>query len=215
MILASIVPWILRNDYILQKRNARLKTRRTYCKSYHLKMPQSLNNCIFFLLRTLRLLHIFGFSLVMVLSYLQTALLLDLRDIQGRYLQPGLFQHTSLDFGIGRTFLQSGGVHALQRELYTDFFGVDLTLGKCNDTFAMARHLQIDVIIVHFSGSFWGTMRCRLEGKGRKEQMRWSFWGTERSSLYLSNTAIFCIGISCHWRNWENFISIVVIPFLN
>ena len=76
---------------------------------------------------------------MVVLSYLQTAFLLDLRDIQGRNLQPSLFQHTGLDFRIGRTLLQSGGVHALQGELYTDFFGVDLTLGKCNDTFAMCR----------------------------------------------------------------------------
>ena len=75
---------------------------------------------------------------MVVLSYLQTAFLLDLRDIQGRYLQPSLFQHAGFDFRISRTLLQSGGVHALQRELYTDFFGVDLTLGKCNDTFAMA-----------------------------------------------------------------------------
>ena len=102
-------------------------------------MLQSLHNRILFLLRTLRLLCIFGLRLVVVLPYLQTAFLLDLRDIQGRYFQPGLFQHTGLDFGIGRTFLQSGGIHALQRELYTDFFGVDLALGKCNDAFAMCR----------------------------------------------------------------------------
>ena len=84
------------------------------------------------------LLCIFGLSLVVVLPYLQTTFLLDLRDIQGRYFQPGLFQHTGLDFRISRTFLQSGGVHALQRELYTDFFGVDLALGKCNYTFDVA-----------------------------------------------------------------------------
>ena len=85
------------------------------------------------------LLGIFGLGLVVVLPYLQTAFLLDLRDIQGRNLQPSLFQHTGLDFRIGRTFLQSGGIHALQRELYTDFFGVDLALGKCNYAFAMCR----------------------------------------------------------------------------
>ena len=68
-------------------------------------MLQSLHNCVFFLLGTLRLLCIFGLRLVMVLSYLQTAFLLDLRDIQGRNLQPGLFQHTGLDFRIGRTRL--------------------------------------------------------------------------------------------------------------
>ena len=105
MILASIVPRILRNDYILPKRNARLKTRRAYSKSNHLKMLQSLHNRILFLLRTLRLLCIFGLRLVVVLPYLQTTLLLDLRDIQGRNLQPSLFQHTGLDFRIGRTRL--------------------------------------------------------------------------------------------------------------
>ena len=130
-------------------------------------MLQSLHNRILFLLRTLGLLCIFGFSLVVVLPYLQPALLLDLRDIQRRHFQPGLFQHTGLDFGISRTFLQSRGVHVLQRELYTDFFGVDLALGKCNYTLHMARHLRIDVIIVHFSSSFLGTTRCRCEEKGR------------------------------------------------
>lgn len=70
-------------------------------------MPQSLHNCIFFFLGTLRLLCIFGLRLVVVLSYLQTAFLLDLRDIQGRYLQSSLFQHAGFDFRISRTLLQS------------------------------------------------------------------------------------------------------------
>lgn len=75
----------------------------TYDPSNHLKMLQCFHNCILFLLRTLGLLRIFGFSLVMVLSYLQTAFLLNLRDIQGRYLQPSLFQHAGFDFRISRT----------------------------------------------------------------------------------------------------------------
>lgn len=59
-----------------------------------------------FLLRwALGLLRIFGLRLMVVLSYLQTAFLLDLRDIQGRNFQPSLFQHTGLDFRIGRTRL--------------------------------------------------------------------------------------------------------------
>ena len=68
-------------------------------------MLQCFHNCIFFLLRTLRLLYIFGLRLVVVLPYLQTAFLLDLRDIQGRNLQPSLFQHAGFDFRIGRTRL--------------------------------------------------------------------------------------------------------------
>ena len=68
-------------------------------------MLQSLHNRILFLLRALRLLRIFGLRLMVVLPYLQTAFLLDLRDIQGRNLQPSLFQHTGLDFRIGRTRL--------------------------------------------------------------------------------------------------------------
>ena len=66
-------------------------------------MLQSLHNRILFLLRTLGLLRIFGLRLMVVLPYLQTAFLLDLRDIQGRSLQPSLFQHMGLDFRIGRT----------------------------------------------------------------------------------------------------------------
>ena len=68
-------------------------------------MPQCLYDRIRFFLRTLRLLCVFGLRLVVVLPYLQTAFLLDLRDIQGRNLQPSLFQHTGLDFRIGRTRL--------------------------------------------------------------------------------------------------------------
>ena len=68
-------------------------------------MLQCFHDCILFFLRTLRLLCIFGIRLVVILPYLQTALLLDLRDIQGRNLQPSLFQHTCLDFRIGRTRL--------------------------------------------------------------------------------------------------------------
>ena len=70
-------------------------------------MPQCLYDRIRFLLRTLGLLRIFGLRLMVVLSYLQTAFLLDLRDIQGRYLQSSLFQHAGFDFRIGRTLLQS------------------------------------------------------------------------------------------------------------
>ena len=99
----------------------------TYDPSNHLKMPQSLHNCILFFLRTLRLLCIFGLRLMVVLSYLQTAFLLNLRDIQGRYPQSSLFQYTSLDFRIGRTFLQSRCIQTLQGELYTDFFGVAIS----------------------------------------------------------------------------------------
>ena len=39
-----------------------------------------------------------------------------------------------------------------QLRLYAGSTGA---LGKCNDTFHMARHLQIDVIIVHFSVRSW------------------------------------------------------------
>ena len=66
-------------------------------------MLQCFHDCILFFLRTLRLLCIFGLRLVVILSYLQTTLLLDLRDIQGRYFQPSLFQHVGFDFRIGRT----------------------------------------------------------------------------------------------------------------
>ena len=68
-------------------------------------MPQCLYDRIRFLLRTLGLLRIFGLRLMVVLSYLQTAFLLNLRDIQGRYLQSSLFQHAGFDFRIGRTAL--------------------------------------------------------------------------------------------------------------
>ena len=70
-------------------------------------MPQCLYDRIRFLLRTLGLLRIFGLRLMVVLSYLQTAFLLDLRDIQGRYLQSSLFEHAGFDFRISRTLLQS------------------------------------------------------------------------------------------------------------
>ena len=70
-------------------------------------MPQCLYDRILFFLRTLGLLCIFGLRLVVVLSDFQTTFLLDLRNVQGRYLQSSLFQHTGLDFRVGRTLLQS------------------------------------------------------------------------------------------------------------
>ena len=73
----------------------------------HPKIFQRIPYRCFLLRWTMRLLRIFGLRLMVVLSYLQTAFLLDLRDIQGRNLQPSLFQHTGLDFRIGRTILQS------------------------------------------------------------------------------------------------------------
>lgn len=68
-------------------------------------MPQCLYDRILFFLRTLGLLCIFGLRLVVVLSDFQTTFLLDLRNVQGRYLQSSLFQHTGLDFRVGRTRL--------------------------------------------------------------------------------------------------------------
>ena len=74
-----------------------------------------------------------------VLSYLQTAFLLDLRDIQGRNFQPSLFQHTGLDLRIGCPILKFGHIHIFQRELNPNLFRVDLTLGKQDNRLAMCR----------------------------------------------------------------------------
>ena len=58
---------------------------------------------------------------MVVLPYLQTAFLLDLRDIQGRYLQSSLFQHTGLDFRIGRTRFPQLKILLGKKERSVDF----------------------------------------------------------------------------------------------
>ena len=137
MILASIVPWILRNDYILPKRNARLKTRRTYCKSYHLKMLQCFHNCIFFLLRTLRLLHIFIFRFMVILSLNNAVFLLHLCDIEIGYLQLMVFPHIIPNLVVSRLAFCSGHIQLVHADVHFDM-PLDIEFGQKENRFDMA-----------------------------------------------------------------------------
>ena len=51
----------------------------------------------------------------------------------------------------------------------------------------MARHLQIDVITVHFSGSFLGTMQYGITERIGEQENCGSFWGTRRTVRYFQS----------------------------
>ena len=64
---------------------------------------------------------------------------------------------------------RSSHIQLIHADVHFDV-SLDMEFGQKENRFHVARHLQIDVIIVHFQGSFWGTMRCRHEEKGGGEQ---------------------------------------------
>ena len=165
---------IIEAHAIPAKENARLKIRRAYCKSNHLKMPQCLHDRILFLLRTLRLLCILVFRFMVILSLDDTVLLLHLCDIEIGDLQRMMLPHIILNLVVSRLALCGSHIQLVHADVHFDM-PLDMEFGQKENRFHMTRHLQIDVIIVHFSGSFWGTMQCRLEEKGRGEQRGESF----------------------------------------
>ena len=81
---------------------------------HHLKMLQRLHNRRFLFRRTLRHFSIFLLRQIIVLPHIQPALPLDLRDIQGRYLQPELLQHVRLNLLISRALLKARHIHIFQ-----------------------------------------------------------------------------------------------------
>ena len=118
-------------------RNARLKTRRTYNQSNHLKMLQCFHNRILFLLRTLRLLRIFIFRFMVILSLDDAVLLLHLRDIEIGYLQLMVFPHIIPNLVVSRLAFRSSHIQFPHVDVHFDV-PLDIEFGQKEDRFTMA-----------------------------------------------------------------------------
>lgn len=132
-------------------------------------MPQRFHDRILFFFRTLRLLRIFIFRFMVILPLDDAILLLHLCDIEIRNLELIVLPHIIPNLIVSRLALRSGHIQFIHADAHFDVT-LDMEFGQKENRFHVARHLQIDVIIVHFQGSFWGTMRCRHEEKGGGEQ---------------------------------------------
>lgn len=102
-------------------------------------MLQCLHNRRFLFRRALRHFGIFLLRQIIVLPNIQPTFPLDLGDVQRRYLQTGMLQHIRFNLLIGRTLLEPGHIHVLQRKLHTHFLRVDFSLGKQDNRLHMVR----------------------------------------------------------------------------
>ena len=93
-------------------------------------MPHGILNRLNLLLRTPRLFTIWRLGLVIVFPPDDPVLLFHLRDIEISHPVPILFFYL-IPYGvICCTLLEPIRVHILQTELHTDFFALDISLGK-------------------------------------------------------------------------------------
>ena len=112
----------------------------------HPKILQCLSDCVLFFRGTGRgLPGILRFGQIVVLSNFQSALSLNLRDIQAGNLQTGMLQNIRLDLGIGCAILKLRHIHIFQRELNPDILRVDLALGKQDNRLHMERDNGLNV----------------------------------------------------------------------
>lgn len=65
--------------------------------------------------------------------------LLNLDNVEGRNLHPSLLQYTFFDLPLCGVILEPIHIHILQRELHTNLFGVDFSLGKQDNRLNMHR----------------------------------------------------------------------------
>ena len=111
-------------------------------------MLQCLHNRRFLFRRALRHFGIFLLRQIIVLPNIQPTFPLDLGDVQRRYLQASMFQHIRFDLLIGRTLLEPGHIHVLQRKLHTHFLRVDFSLGKQDNRLGVSMEWsKIDHVI--------------------------------------------------------------------
>ena len=119
----------------------------------HPKILQCLSDRVFFFRGSGRgLSGILRLRQIVVLSNFQSALSLNLRDIQAGNLQTGMLQNIRLDLGIGCAILKLRHIHIFQRELNPNVLRVDLALGKQDNRLHMARQARNDV---RFSVCLW------------------------------------------------------------
>ena len=103
----------------------------------HLKMLQCFHNRILFFLRTLRLLGVFTFRFVVILSLDDAVLLLHLRDIEIGYLQLMVFPHIIPNLVVSRLALCGSHIQLIHADVHLDV-PVDIEFGQKENAFAMA-----------------------------------------------------------------------------
>lgn len=109
----------------------------TYDPSNHLKMPQCLNDRILFFLRTLRLLRIFIFRFMVILSLDDAVLLFHLCDIEIGDLQLMVFPHIIPNLVVSRLALRSSHVQFIHADVHFDM-PLDMEFGQKANRFDMA-----------------------------------------------------------------------------
>ena len=100
-------------------------------------MLQCFHNCIFFLLRTLRLLHIFIFRFMVILSLDNAVFLLHLCDIEIGYLQLMVFPHIIPNLVVSRLAFCSGHIQLVHADVHFDM-PLDMEFGQKENRFDMA-----------------------------------------------------------------------------
>ena len=105
----------------------------------HLKILQRFHNSSFFFRRTLQLPTALRLGFVIALPLDDSQLLLDLCDIEARYLQTSMLENICLDLLVGRVPLKPGDIQPLQGEfdLYRAMWLC--SLGKAHDRLISIR----------------------------------------------------------------------------
>ena len=70
--------------------------------SDHSEIPEGIHNGLFLFGRTDAAAAVFGFGFVIALAHIQTALPLDLGNIEGGHFQSGVLQDILFDLRVGR-----------------------------------------------------------------------------------------------------------------
>ena len=88
---------------------------------YHLKMLQCFLDCLFLLRRAFGLAAVLGLGLVVVLTLLDAAFLLDLCDIEVTYIQARMFFDITPNLFIGSFGFSGGHIQFIHLQVNRDF----------------------------------------------------------------------------------------------
>lgn len=101
-------------------------------------MLQCFHNRILFFLRTLRLLRIFIFRFMVILSLNNAVFLLHLCDIEIGYLQLMVFPHIIPNLVVSRLAFRSSHIQLIHTDVHFDM-PLDMEFGQKEDRFHMLR----------------------------------------------------------------------------
>ena len=109
----------------------------TYDPSNHLKMPQCLHDRILFFLRTLGLLRIFIFRIMVILSLNNAVFLLHLCDIEVGDLELMMLPHIIPNLVVSRLAFRSSHIQFIHADVHFDM-PLDMEFGQKANRFDMA-----------------------------------------------------------------------------